>query len=41
MGVNINNSHWYLLVANYIKKGFIIDSLNKDNLDTIHHFMLV
>ena len=20
MGVNINNSHWYLLVADYIKK---------------------
>ena len=25
----------------YKKKVFIIDSLNKDNLDTIHHFMLV
>ena len=25
----------------YKKKVFIIDSLNKDNLDNIHHFMLV
>ena len=42
MGVNINNSRWCLLVADYIKKKvFIIDSLNKDNLDTIHNFMLV
>ena len=41
MGVNINNSHWYLLGADYKEKVFIIDSLNRDNLDTTHNFMLV
>ena len=40
MDVNINNSYWCLLVADYIKQ-IIMDSLNKDNLDTIHNCMLV
>ena len=37
IGININNSHCCLIRI----KVFIIDSLNKDNMDTIHHFMLV
>ena len=42
MGININNNHWCLLVANYKKKDlYIIDSLQYDTSEIIRHFMLV
>ena len=42
MGIDLNENHWCLLIADYLKREVgICDSIGRNNTDAVYKFLIV